>query len=202
LKIDLHIHTANSYDASGKPEEVLAAAREAGLDGIAITEHDSYEKSEVFLTLASRYNLVVFVGAEVASRSGHLLVYSEDIQRWNRYRGFSVDAQALIDEANSIGGAVAAAHPYRLRLGFGGAAVKKLRGLAAIEGCNGGNRPDDNREARELANSLGLPCIGGSDAHRLEEIGRCYTVFTVPVRHINELASAIKRGHCYCVDAE
>ncbi len=200
MKIDLHVHTANSYDATGKPEEVLAAAREAGLDGIAITEHNSYEKSEVFLSLASRYNLVVFVGAEVATRSGHLLVYSEDIQRWNRYTGISNDAQALIDEANSNGGAVVAAHPYRLGLGFGGVAVKKLQGLAAIEGCNGGNRADDNRKAQELAHKLGLPCVGGSDAHRLEEIGRCHTVFTVPVRHILELAAAIRAGRCYCVD--
>jgi predicted metal-dependent phosphoesterase TrpH len=201
LKIDLHIHTANSYDATGKPEEVLAAARDAGLDGIAITEHNSFEKSEVFLAMAERYNLVVFVGAEVATRSGHMLVYSEDIQRWNRYQGISNDAQALIDEANSNGGAVAAAHPYRLGLGFGGAAVKKLRGLAAIEGYNGGNRPDANRKALELAEHLGLPCIGGGDAHRLEEIGRCYTVFTIAVRSITELAAAIKAGRCYCVDA-
>ncbi len=194
FKIDLHIHTANSDDAGGEPEEVLAAAVKAGLDGLAVTEHSCYEKSEVFLDLSSRFNLAVFVGAEVATRSGHMLVFSERIRRWSRYGGSHNDAQELIDEVNCAGGAVVAAHPYRMGLGCGGAA--NLRGLAAIETCNGANRQYENQMAVKLAEKMGLPGTGGSDAHRLDEIGRCYTVFTVPVRTIPELVTALKAGRC------
>ncbi|MEW5785447.1 MAG: CehA/McbA family metallohydrolase [Bacillota bacterium] len=199
MKIDLHIHTANSGDATGEPKEVLAAAKKAGLDGIAITEHDCYEKSKFFLTLGPQFDLVVFVGAEVATRAGHMLVFSEDIQRWNSYRGINNDAQELIDEAVAAGGAVIAAHPYRLGLGFGGIAIKKLRGLTAIEACNGANSDEENRQALALAQKLDLPCTGGSDAHRLQEIGRCYTVFTAPARTVPELVAALQAGRCYCM---
>jgi predicted metal-dependent phosphoesterase TrpH len=197
VKIDLHVHTANSDDAYGEPEEVLAAAVEAGLDGLALTEHSSYEKSEVFLDLAPRFHLAVFVGAEVATRSGHMLVFSEAIRQWNRFRGNENDARELIDAVNSAGGAVVAAHPYRMGPGCGGAA--NLRGLAAVETCNGANRPFENQLAAAMAEKLGLPCTGGSDAHFTDEIGRCFTVFTVPVHTVPELVAALKAGRCSSV---
>jgi predicted metal-dependent phosphoesterase TrpH len=196
LKIDLHVHTAYSIDATGTPDEVLAAARQAGLDGIAITEHDSYEKAEIFLKLASRYGLAVFAGAEVAMQFGHFLVFSENIARWNRYCGVAAGAQELIDAVNSAGGAVIAAHPYRDGFPFGGSQVRKLRGLAAIEVCNGANTDAENRQAGELAALMALPGTGGSDAHRVAEIGRCHTVFDAPVRNIAELVDALKAGRC------
>lgn len=200
MKIDLHVHTANSDDACGEPEEVLAAAAKAGLDGLAVTEHSRYEKSESFLELAPRFNLVVFVGAEVATRSGHMLVFSEEIRRWNRFEGNHNDAQELIDEVNLAGGAVVAAHPYRMGQGCGGAV--KLRGLSAIETCNGANRPFENQMAADLAHKLGLPCTGGSDAHLLDEIGRCYTEFTVSVGTIPGLVAALKAGQCSSVGCD
>lgn len=196
MKIDLHVHTAHSADATGTPVEVLAAARRAGLDGIAVTEHEAYEESRVFTALAPRYGLVVFAGAEVATRSGHLLVFSEDIGRWSRYGGIITEAQPLIDAVNAAGGAVVAAHPCRFGSLFGRLAVKRLRGLAAIEVCNGANGDGENEMARELAAIMGLPGTGGSDAHRVGEIGRCYTEFSVPVRHLRELVEALKSGRC------
>ncbi|HPU00499.1 MAG: PHP domain-containing protein [Firmicutes bacterium] len=198
MRIDLHVHTAYSDDAYGEPEEVLAAAVKAGLDGLAITEHGNYEKSEIFLKLAPRFNLAVFVGAEVATRSGHLLVFSDDIGRWNRFKGENNDAQEVIDAVNSAGGAVVAAHPYRVGHGCGSAA--KLSGLAAIESCNGANQSFEDQLAWMLAEKLSLPCTGGSDAHFTDEIGRCYTLFTVPVRTMSDLVAALKAGHCTAVD--
>ena len=197
MKVDLHVHTANSDDAYGEPEEILAAASAAGLDGFAVTEHAHYEKSELFLDLAPRFNLVVFVGAEVATRSGHLLVFSEEIHRWNRFSGDFNDAQEVIDAVNDAGGAVVAAHPYRMGMGCGGAA--KLRGLTAVETCNGANRIHENHLAADLAQKLGLPATGGSDAHFADEIGRCYTLFTAPVSSVPELIGALKAGRCSAV---
>lgn len=198
FKLDLHVHTAISYDAVGSPREVLQAAQKAGLDGFAVTEHHDYDKSELFLEMAPHYGLAVFAGAEVATRAGHLLVFSENIGRWDRFKGYLNDPQEIIDEANGCGGAVIAAHPFRMAFGFGGAAIKTLRGLAAIEGCNGANSDDENRRAVALAEAMGLPCTGGSDAHHPREIGRCYTVFKQPVATLPQLIGAIQKGRCNC----
>lgn len=194
MKIDLHVHTGHSYDATGSPEEVLARAAKIGLDGIAITEHNSYEKSEIFIKLAAQYNLVVFTGAEVPTINGHYLVFSENTERWNRYCKMLLKAQDLIDEVNNAGGVVVAAHPYRFGLGFGGQAVKTLKGLTAIEVFNGGNRHGENILAIELAETLSLPGTGGSDAHCVEEIGRCYTEFESSFSTLPELILALKSG--------
>ncbi len=199
MKIDLHVHTGYSYDATGTPEEVLTRVREIGLDGIAVTEHNSYEKAEAFLELAPRHNLVVFVGAEIPTVNGHYLVFSQDIGRWNRYCRMLYRAQEIVDEVNKIGGAVIAAHPYRSGLGFGGTAVSKLQGLTAIEVYNGGNKNSDNKQALQLAASLNLPGTGGSDAHCIEEIGRGYTEFDIPVYNVDDLVNAIKTGQCKAV---
>ncbi len=198
FKLDLHVHSAISYDAVGSPDELLEAAKKAGLDGFAITEHHDYDKSELFLELAPRYGLAVFAGAEVGTRAGHLLLFSEDIGRWNRYKGYLNDPQEVIDTVNAAGGAVVAAHPYRMAFGFGGAAIKALRGLTAIEGCNGANTAEENRRAMELAEAMVLPCTGGSDAHHPRELGRCYTIFDQPVQTMPRLITALKAGNYRC----
>lgn len=194
MKIDLHVHTSHSYDASGSPEEVLAQAAEIGLDGIAITEHNSYHKTEIFLELAPYYDLVVFAGAEVPTLLGHYLVFSENISQWNPYCHSLRNAQDLVDDVNSQGGAIISAHPYRFGLGFGGREVKKLKGLSAIEVYNGGNHNGDNKSAMQIASEMNLPGTAGSDAHRIEEIGRCYTEFAFPIRNLSELIQTLKAG--------
>ncbi len=195
MKIDLHVHTNHSFDASGSPEEVLEHAKKIGLDGIAITEHNSYHKTEIFLSMASQYNLHVFAGAEVPTLNGHYLVFSEDVGRWNSYSHALYNAQDLINKVNEVGGVVICAHPYRFGLGYGGRAVKNMLGLTAIEVYNGGNRNGENKNALELAEEMNLPGIGGSDAHRIEEIGRCYTEFSVPVSNLSDLIHALKHGY-------
>ena len=40
---DYHMHSRVSYDGSGTPEEMLAAARSAGLKEICFTEHLDYQ---------------------------------------------------------------------------------------------------------------------------------------------------------------
>lgn len=202
VKIDLHVHTGHSYDATGTPEEVLARSSQAGLNGIAVTEHNSYEKTDAFLELAPRYNLVVFSGAEVPTINGHYLVFTENIGHWNRYCRMLHKAQEIIDEVNRLGGAVIAAHPYRLGLGYGGQAVTKLRDLTAIEVYNGGNNRADNKLALELAAKLNLPGTGGSDAHCISDIGRCYTEFFSPLQNLAELITALKSGNYRAVNNE
>ena len=43
LTCDLHVHTNFSKDGESSVEEILKQAEEAGLDAIAITDHDSVD---------------------------------------------------------------------------------------------------------------------------------------------------------------
>ncbi|GAB4431589.1 MAG: hypothetical protein Kow002_19820 [Anaerolineales bacterium] len=72
-KADLHIHTTYSYDGSTSVRDTLKYASEAGLDVIAITDHDTVYGSFAGRELASQYGLEVIPGLEVSTKEGHLL---------------------------------------------------------------------------------------------------------------------------------
>ncbi|HQO57968.1 MAG TPA: PHP domain-containing protein [Candidatus Omnitrophota bacterium] len=78
---DLHIHTYYS-DSTYTPEEVLQHAVAAGLDCIAITDHDTVEGVQPIRDLAVPYNVEVVSGVELSSeeegRDIHVLGYFID----------------------------------------------------------------------------------------------------------------------------
>lgn len=198
MKIDLHIHSRYSYDSATRPETILKWARMRGLDGVCITEHHSYVKSQPFSEWAEHSSIVILRGAEASTMLGHFLIYGVSDDSWNTYKeaGY-IDPQKLIDHVNAQGGAVVAAHPFR-REGehFGGWKVASLRGLAAIEVWNGNCLEEDNQEALLLARKMGLPGIGGSDAHVGPAVGMAYTVLPRPITDEKDLVKLLKLGKC------
>ena len=77
MKFDMHLHTTrHSPDSRMEPPRMLTRARELGLDGVVITEHDWLWTEEELETLrALAPDLVVLAGIEVTAREGHFLVY-------------------------------------------------------------------------------------------------------------------------------
>src|SRR5262249_52759247 len=76
-KFEHHIHTPpHSPDSHLHPLELIERAREVGVDGVVITEHDVQWDREELADLAARAGgLRVFSGAEVSALEGHFLVY-------------------------------------------------------------------------------------------------------------------------------
>jgi predicted metal-dependent phosphoesterase TrpH len=70
---DLHIHTAYSPDGTATVRAVMKQAREAGLDVIAITDHDEIRGSLEGRELSSAYGLEVIPASEISTADGHLL---------------------------------------------------------------------------------------------------------------------------------
>jgi len=67
----IHIHTTYS-EGAGTPEEVLNAAKLAGLDFIIISDHNSmeyWEKDRKINTLTP----LLLMGVEISTKDGHLL---------------------------------------------------------------------------------------------------------------------------------
>ncbi|WP_082104397.1 PHP domain-containing protein [Demequina soli] len=78
MRIDLHTHS-NVSDGTGRPAQVMREAAAAGLDVVALTDHDSVDGWEEASAEAARLGLAFVPGIEVSARDGwvsiHMLAY-------------------------------------------------------------------------------------------------------------------------------
>ncbi|MBN1157212.1 PHP domain-containing protein [Candidatus Woesearchaeota archaeon] len=171
MRFDLHSHTKYSACGYSKPEQLLNAAKKAGLSGIAVTDHDTMKGALRVKKLNKDKDFEVITGIEVSSTVGHILCYnvSERIK--------SRDFHEIVDEARSQGGFVSISHPFRqyaffkmLKVPLGDIAGK----VDAIEGLNGRTFFWQNKKARMFAEKNGTPVTAGSDGHFPFEIGKVY----------------------------
>lgn len=81
MEFDLHTHTTAS-DGSMEPGELVCLAKELGLEGIAITDHDTVEGLEEGLFFGRAYDVEVIPGIELSTdfegHEVHLLGYFID----------------------------------------------------------------------------------------------------------------------------
>ena len=197
FRVDLHVHSLLSGDNLADPEECIVQAIELGLQGLAFTEHYSYEASEPLERLKERYRdrILVVRGVEFSTAEGHCLVFGVDTDRLCLQYA---PAEELVREVSRAGGAVIPSHPYRGGSGLGDR-ILTLQGIPAIEGHNGCNQHTFNQRAIQAALRLRLPFTGGSDAHRPIEVGSCYTVFPERVTAEN-LVALLATGNYAAVD--
>ncbi|MDQ1288011.1 MAG: hypothetical protein QG622_1576 [Actinomycetota bacterium] len=95
-RIDLHTHS-NASDGTGSPAEVVAAAAAAGLDVVALTDHDTTAGWDEAAEAARRHGVVLVPGVEISCRADgitvHLLAYLPDpahpglLAEFDRIRG-------------------------------------------------------------------------------------------------------------------
>jgi len=73
LSVELHCHSALSYDGRDPVELLLEQAEAVGLDAIAVTDHDEIDASLAAASKADQYGLIGIPGMEVSSAAGHVL---------------------------------------------------------------------------------------------------------------------------------
>ncbi len=187
--VDLHVHTSASYDCLSEPADVVEAAREAGLDRIAVTDHDEIEGALAARSLDARR---VIVGEEVRTAEGLDVIGLFLHRRVPPGASFRETAGAI----RAQGGLVYLPHPFDAHRG---ADEDFFDGVAdcvdAVEGLNARVHDEDrNRRARAWAEVRDLPVGAGSDAHLLAEVGRA-RVRIPPFRESpEELLSSLRRG--------
>ena len=187
MKLDLHVHSRFSRDGSAEPRDILRQCMKVGMDGCAITDHNVMDGSMQACSIAASEGMIVLRAVEVSSSEGHILAYGIDeiIPR-----GLSV--AETIERIHSLGGAAVAAHPHRFPSGIGLGNARSQR-FDAVEVLNGGSASRSNRLAGEVAFQRKLPVTGGSDAHKIERVGRAFTEFE-GVTNEDDLVDAILRG--------
>lgn len=200
MKIDLHIHTAPLSACSYiDPRQLIQEARRLELDGICLTEHQVvWDRAEVN-QLAETAGIRIFRGNEFTTNQGDILVFGfyEDIKEL-------LIIQDLRDKVTAAGGYMIAAHPFRGFKTFGIGQLqmtveqackrKVLQFVDAVEVGNGKLSPDENDMARKVAEQLGLPGTGGSDAHRVDELATWVTVFENEIKDEDELLQELHAG--------
>lgn len=81
FKADLHLHTVLSPcgDLEMSPTNIIAKAKEKGLDCIAITDHNTTRHGKLARDLGRENHIFVIMGAEVTSKEeAHCLCFFED----------------------------------------------------------------------------------------------------------------------------
>jgi predicted metal-dependent phosphoesterase TrpH len=188
LSADLHVHTACSGDGESQVADVLIAARAAGLDVIAITDHDTTEGC--VLATGFHSDVLVIPGVEVTTMQGHLLILGA-----SGHIPKGLDVLETIALAHSMGGVAILPHPFhRYRHGVGLKMQDALREADAIEVFNsryilGGA----NRRALRWARRLGKPMVAGSDAHNCRYVGYGRTLIDAD-RCVESVLEAIRKG--------
>ena len=218
VKADFHIHTPESKcygDPHATYEQVVDAAIAAGLQAIAVTDHNTTLGIDPIRKLAHETELAVFPGIEVSTRAGHMLAIFDrntpisEMDDFLDYIGASYPARGdgtipvsdsmekVIQKIDERGGIAVAAHIERWPTGF--LQTKESRRtkqrihsspyLTALEITQ-----PQNRELWNKGKMRGFPkrcaCIQGSDAHALEEIARRPVYLRIPSLDLKGLRTA------------
>jgi len=188
MKFDLHVHTSISPCSQLPLEDIIAQAKERGLSGVCITDHDTMEVRHFLQEGLQDNGLCVIFGMEYATGEGDFLLFGpyEQLQP-------GLAAPELLRHVEKTGGIAVAAHPFR-----GSRPTREYlidHGLCGIvEGINGRNRQHENDSVSSWRDRYGVKQVGGSDAHSLEELGRVTTRFQQPIRSRDELINALKNS--------
>jgi len=193
FKIDMHIHSVFGKDSIIGPNELVPAARQAGLDAVCVTEHHDYALSQPFDEISLKTGFPILRGLEYKAKEGHLLIYGVKMGRSDMLP--QMPMQHVIDWVNNRNGIAVPAHPYQRDMFNSclGDRLLALKNLWAIETLNGSASEPENNQAGQVADQLKTGKIGGSDAHGPSSIGKAYTIFPEPVTSIAELVSALKK---------
>lgn len=171
MRFDVHVHS-NYSDGLNSPAEIVEYARSIGLNGVAVTDHNTVSGSEIALEYGSK-DFLVIPGMEVSALEGHIVClgsikFSQEFLEKVK-SNTPPNAREVIDVIHDLGGIAIAAHPYDLYRGGVGDLVCKLD-FDAMEVRNG-HTFGDRKDPMKVAQEVGLPMVGGSDAHSLREIG-------------------------------
>jgi hypothetical protein len=165
----LHLHTTHS-DGALAPAALAATAREAGIDFIAVTDHNNTTHTRE----AMPHTPLHIVGEEVTTPAGHANVWGLEPGAWIDFRVRPGDAGA----AQTINGFVAQAHRGGALFSInhpvdecGGCSWEQAipEALDAVEIWNGSRGPQDAAIAiwdRLLRSGRRVTAVGASDWHR------------------------------------
>lgn len=190
VKIDLHVHTNYSACAAIQPNDIEKIALQQGLDGVAITDHNTI--SGALEVRAAAQSIKVIVAEEIDTKQGELIGYflQEQIPP-------GLTPRETIAEIHKQGGIVSVPHPFdNLRSSrITKEALADILGeIDMIEVFNARDIVTvKDQQLLSEALQKGVIPVASSDAHLRIEIGRSYVVmedFTTPDEFLRNLSQS------------
>lgn len=173
MRIDCHLHTMWSGDATTTPEELADAVAASGIDVVCVTDHSTIDGA-LALAESGVLGVPVIVGEEMRTTEGELigLFLTERVP-------FGLKPAEAVGRIRDQGGIVYVPHPFDpLRHCLRRDALVGLvgdGGVDIVETLNGKTSLASlNEEAAEYARVSGLPGGGGSDAHVPAAVGAAW----------------------------
>lgn len=166
--LDLHIHSKYSFDSIMDPKKIIKVAKKRGLNGVAITDHNTIKGGLEAKKINEDPDFLVIVGSEISTEAGDItgLFLKEEIRSRN--------SREVIEEIKKQGGIVVLPHPYRgHKLN-----VELINKVDLIEGFNARSSKVENEKSGNLAEKYDKPAVAGSDAHFASEIGLGKTIIS------------------------
>ncbi len=173
MRVDLHVHTSERSLCAKSPEtDMIHGALAAGLDAIAITDHDWLALPEHLAMLNAKYApFRIFPGIEVTldPPTNHIVVLGVQDKALESGEWSYSALHAFVRERE---GFLIVAHPFRWSQELG--LDVETYPPDAIEVASNNTPHDAAPRIRKLASRLEVPVLTNSDAHHTMQLGFHY----------------------------
>ena len=173
MRVDMHLHSMWSGDATTTPDELAAAVAETGIDVLCLTDHNTVNGA-LELAESGHLGCRVVVGEELRTSTGEIigLFLTERLP-------FGLPPAEAVSRIRDQGGLVYIPHPFDpVRHCLNEDALYGLArdgGIDAVEVFNAKTSLQSlNRRAAAFAEEFDLPAGAGSDAHEPSAIGAAF----------------------------
>ncbi len=192
--VDMHLHSEYSVDSNSTVKSIIEKAKSLGI-GIAITDHNSIEGS--IKAINNKEGVLVIPGIEVCSKNGiDILFYFKEKEelikfyneviapnkRKNRHGTSLLPIDILIEKGQRYDSIICLAHPYRsymkkiINVAIKKKLLKKIFDILPLyEVINSKNFNAKNKRAIKIAKKKHKGMLGGSDSHKIKDIGKTLT---------------------------
>ena len=188
IKLDLHIHSQYSKDAIGAPKDIIKSLKKKGLQGMAITDHNTVEGGLKAVKIAPK-DFIIIPGIEISTADGHMLALNVEK---NIARNLSI--QETVEKILEQCGTPIVPHLLRNMSGIKKENLKTThQKINAIEVFNACSMPKTNLKIAKIAKEFNLGGTGGSDSHDPAYAGYAYTVVDTTDMNDDTILSEINK---------
>lgn len=172
MKFDLHVHSLRSIDSRAEFEKIYAAAKQRGLSGLAICDHNT------FTVPPACPDLLIIPSCEYSTTAGHMLTFflQEALEtKLSRDQSGRFHWREIVDAAHAQGALVFLAHPYAPKIERDREVWQAVDGIEVFNArIEHSHTKDANADAQSTCLLMKKPFSAGGDAHFPAEIGRTY----------------------------